>query len=102
MSKFEMYDDTCFIFKNEDKLNPPKRDDGTVPDTSAWPDYRGKIKVGGKERSIGLWIRHDKNNKPFFSGKVSDFTPMPDDVKAAAYDQSSVKPQVPDIDDVPF
>ena len=101
MSKFELREDQVFIFKNEEKAAPKPLADGTIPNTENWPDYKGKLMQGGRERSIGLWLKRDKNGKMFFSGKIDDYK-MPDAVKEAAGMASSPAPAIPDIDDIPF
>ena len=82
MSNFEMKDDTFTLFKN-DKEGKELR-----------PDYKGKIKINGKEMAIAAWIKEGKNGK-YMSGKVSEFTPMPQETRDA-FKQDDFD------DDIPF
>ena len=53
------YTDSFVLFKNDKQGN------------ANWPDYKGKLNVGGKELEIAAWIKDGQNGK-FMSGKVSE------------------------------
>jgi hypothetical protein len=73
-------DNSGYLFKNDRK------------ETGNHPDYRGNIKVDGKEYWISAWIKEGKNGK-FMGLAVSPREPMP----------AKASNSVADMDDsVPF
>ena len=50
---------------------------------SKLPDFTGRLSIPGREEEHGvaLWVRKDKNGKPYFSGRM-DATPLTDNVAA--------------------
>jgi uncharacterized protein (DUF736 family) len=79
---YEMNDDTFTLFKNDEKQNEKQ------------PDYKGKIKINGKERPIAVWIKEAKNGRKYMSGKVSDYK-MPEEVKRAAAPEPEFNDDLP-------
>lgn len=50
---------------------------------SKLPDFTGRISIPGREEEHGmaLWVRKDRNGKPYFSGRM-DAMPLTDDIAA--------------------
>jgi len=52
---YEQKDNSGSLFKNDKK------------EKDTHPDYRGDCTVNGEKKSIGAWIKKDKNGKSFMS-----------------------------------
>jgi len=87
---YEMNDDSFTLFKNDKEGNENR------------PDYKGKIKINGVEKAIAAWIKTSKNGNKYMSGKVSDFKPMPQEAKQAAYTGKEDVGGDPFSDEIPF
>ena len=57
---YEMKDNSGSIFKNDKKEN------------EIHPDYRGKMMVDGKEKSVSLWVRESKSGVKYFSMSIQE------------------------------
>jgi uncharacterized protein (DUF736 family) len=53
-------DNSGLIFKNTKKT------------AENHPDYKGQIKVDGKVKDIGLWVRKDKNGSHYFGAALTE------------------------------
>lgn len=72
-------DNSGLIFKN------------TKKEKDNHPDYKGQIRVDGKVKDIGLWVRKDKNGVSYFGAALTDsqttekkeykVTPITDELK---------------------
>jgi len=53
------------------------------PQGSNQPDFTGRLSIPGREgdHSVALWLRKDRHERPYFSGKM-DPLPLTDDVAA--------------------
>jgi hypothetical protein len=71
-------DNSGLIFKN------------TKKSADNHPDYKGQIKIDGKVKDIGLWVRKDKNGVSYFGAALTE--PM----------QKESKPADSAKDDLPF
>ena len=71
-------DNSGLIFKN------------TKKSADNHPDYKGVLKIDGKLKDIGLWVRKDKNGVSYFGGALTE--PM----------QKESKPTDSVKDDLPF
>lgn len=56
----ELKQNTGAIFKNERKQEDKH------------PEYKGKIDIDGKTYDIALWVKKSKNDKSYFSVKISE------------------------------
>lgn len=57
---YEMKDNSGSIFKNDKK------------EKETHPDYRGKMMVDGKEKSVSLWVKESKNGVKYFSMSIQE------------------------------
>lgn len=87
---FEQKDNSGAIFKNDKK------------EKDTHPDYRGPIRVDGKDKEISLWVKKDKNGKSYFSVAIKE--PYKKEPRYAGdSDTAPRKSKFDDLDsDVPF
>jgi hypothetical protein len=85
-TKFELNDQTGFIFKNSYKKDGDNK-----------PDFTGTCKVENKTYRVSLWKKITKKGDPMLS---LSFSPSADEIKSTKH---SAKPGQPLVeDDLPF
>lgn len=91
MSNYEMKEGSFVLFKNKDKKGENH------------PDYKGKIKVNGEEKSFAAWLKTSKAGETYMSGQWSDYVNKSQEAKGHI---APSKPQYQESDnfdqDIPF
>lgn len=93
MSKFEVSDNSGFLFDNSEDKRPGKKD----------ADFRGKAKIDGALYWVSAWKRTASNGKDYFSLSIAPHRAKGDaPQKAPAKAAPAPAPDPEFNDDIPF